>query len=483
MRLAVGVRHAYRLVLLDDDSEPGRAMESARTIHSVGGRETVPVSGDMRYAVTPTGQEVAFRVVDGGPGRAILYVPGFLYSIESVFDDPPYSRFIAGLAESSPVVLVDRRGVGASDPVDFDGDVWQQWSEDLIAVADALSLDQFAIVGYGPSADLAFEAAARVPDRVDAVVAVNPTQAASADVLRNWLDLAAGVVQRDRGTSDRAFDEVVPSRSNEPGFLDWNLRAGRLGASPRTAAQFWQAVLTPRPHDHLRNSSARALVLFRRDVVERWGGPAITKDYVKVLADATVAILDGGDVVVNAGDVSGLAFEIASFLHGGRAAAPASRPLQVVLFTDIVASTEAARSAGDLDWRKVLDHHDRMIDRILARHGGRMVKATGDGALAVFDSPSSATSSAQALQRELAALGIEVRMGLHVGEVEVRRSDIAGIAVHLAARVMGEAGAGQILTSAAVPLASMGSTHRFRSAGVFDLKGFDDAFELFEVVD
>ena len=152
-----------------------------------------------------------------------------------------------------------------------------------------------------------------------------------------------------------------------------------------------------------------------------------------------------------------------------------------VLFTDLVGSTATARSMGDTDWRTVLDHHDRLIDRTVRRYGGTMVKATGDGALTIFDAPSRALHCAVALREQLARFGLQVRMGVHLGEIERRGDDVAGVAVHLTSRVMSAGNAGDILTTAAVPLATLGGGFTFESRGQHELKGFDDTFELFRL--
>ena len=193
-------------------------------------------------------------------------------------------------------------------------------------------------------------------------------------------------------------------------------------------------------------------------------------------------MLEGGDLIPNAGDIDGLLFEIAEFLHGAIHTASASRPITTILFTDLVGSTSAAHELGDANWRAVLDHHDHLIERTVRRNAGTIVKTTGDGALTTFDAPSRALRCALALRDAMADLDLGVRMGLHLGEVEGRGTDVAGVAVHLAARVMSAADDGEILTIAALPLSTLGGGTGFESCGAHALNGFDDVFELFRLI-
>ena len=163
-----------------------------------------------------------------------------------------------------------------------------------------------------------------------------------------------------------------------------------------------------------------------------------------------------------------------------RSASP-GRSLATVLFTDIAGSTERARAVGDRRWREVLDLHDRAVARAMERHRGRLVKNTGDGVLATFDGPGRAIECAMSLREEVRRLGLEQRAGLHTGEVELRGEDVGGIAVNIGARVMGEAGPGDVLVSSTVKDLVVGSGIRFANRGTFDLKGVPDRWGLFTV--
>jgi class 3 adenylate cyclase len=439
---------------------------------------------DLEYATAGDGTQVAFRVHSSGAGEPILYLPGLLYSIESIFEDPPYAQLINALGELRPLVLVERRGVGASDPLDPSRDVWEQWSLDVVAVLDQLDIERACLIGSIYGADIALQTASRFPSRVASVVAVHPLSHLEGFNDDDTRERMSEVVGRAPDAGYRELALAIPSRVHDQGLVDWFVRVGRLGASPKAALEFWSSIM--RPNDlraRLGGIEAPVMLIQRRDYTG--GLPEIVEAQREAAAripKGHLVVLEGADLVVNAGDIDALVFEVAEFLAVGRGVSAPTRPLATLLFTDLVGSTEAVRRRGDNDWRSVLDQHDRLIDRTVRRHGGTMVKATGDGALITFISPSRALRSAVALREQLASLQLQVRVGLHLGEIEGRRDDVAGIAVHLAARVMSMATAGQILTTAALPLATMGGGFTFESRGHHQMKGFAQPFEIYELL-
>lgn len=435
---------------------------------------------DLEYATTGDGKQVAFRVYSSGPGEPLLYLPGLLYSIESIPEDPPYARLISGLAEIRPLVLVERQGVAASDPVDFSQDVWEQWAGDVVAVLDHLGIERGSLMSSYIGANIVLETADRFPDRVESVIALHPLWFSTPDDQR---DRMLKVVDRDPDAGRDELARSAPSRAGEQGFRDWFTRIGRMAASPTTAGHFWEAVTRPSNlAERLEQAQTPVMLVCRRDYDDYPGGFEGLVELADRMPNGQLVILDGADGLVNAGDIDGLVFEVGEFLLGEHRPSTVSRPVMSLLFTDVVDSTATVRSVGDTDWRSLLDHHDHVIDRTVRRFGGVMVKATGDGALTMFDAPSRAVHCAVALRARLEELGLEVRMGVHLGEIERRGEDVAGVAVHLAARVMAAADGGEILTSAAIPLATMGGGFSFQSCGHRTLKGFDEEFELFCVV-
>jgi class 3 adenylate cyclase/pimeloyl-ACP methyl ester carboxylesterase len=437
---------------------------------------------DVRYATTPDGAQIAFRLLDGGTGTPIVYLPGMVYSIESIFEDPPYARFVDGLTEMGPVILLERRGIGVSDPLDPDRDFYEQWATDVVAVLDELGIQRAALVGYLIGANISLETALRHPHRVASVVAVHAMLALAQTRVEEFHERNQRVVARDDAAQRQAWDETAPSRATEAGFIDWFQRAGRLAASPTTAATLWDRVLRRGDlDDRLLAAEPPVLFLNRRGYMLTMGmSLAAREELATAMPNATLVVIDGDDGIPNSGDGGELLYEIAQFLDHRQATA-ATRTPTTILFTDLVGSTTSVRDRGDADWRAVLDHHDQLVERTVRRHGGRLVKTTGDGALTVFDTPSRALRGAVALRDALADVGLAVRMGLHLGEVETRGTDVAGVAVHLAARVMGAAGTGEIVATATLPLATLGGGFDFEPLGPHPLKGFDDGFELYRL--
>jgi class 3 adenylate cyclase len=191
--------------------------------------------------------------------------------------------------------------------------------------------------------------------------------------------------------------------------------------------------------------------------------------------------LPGEDHLICVGDAEAMLGEIEEFLTGARPLPESDRVLATVLFTDIVTSTERSAEMGDRRWKDVLDQHDTLIRRELERHRGRLVKNTGDGILATFDGPARAIRCAQAIAASVKSLGIEVRAGLHTGEVEVRGEDVTGMGVNIAARVMDAAGPGEVVASSTVKDLVAGSGLRFADRGPHDLRGVPGEWRLFAV--
>ena len=435
--------------------------------------------GYLDYATTADGAQVAYRTVSEGE-RTVVYVPGMLYPIDSMEEDPLYARLLRGLRGLGRLVLLERRGIGASDPIDFEHDVYETWAEDVVALLDTLGAPTATVIGYASSATMALELAARHPDRVDAIVALHPIVALTDEHRELFSFAAQGMTAVIEENQDGPGDLVTlanPERSSEPMFQAWSERAGRLGASPGTARRFWTSVLADRDlADRLPSISTPVLVLHR----ERQAllPQSISEMLAEALPNGHFTLIDGADIVASSGDVEALIAEIAEFITGEQHLDPSDRPVLSLLFTDLVDSTSRVSALGDAGWARLLDHHDLVVRRALGRHGGTLVKTTGDGALATFDSPSRALAGAVELRAALGRVGLVVRMGVHVGEVDRRKDDVAGVAVHLAARIMGEAGDGEILTSAAVPLVAAGSPFTFEDLAPRPLKGLDGTWEL-----
>jgi class 3 adenylate cyclase len=242
----------------------------------------------------------------------------------------------------------------------------------------------------------------------------------------------------------------------------------------------WRSLLTPGTGVDHRAVVAPVLSLRRRD--NEFFSRSLAQEIADLVPQGVCIEIPGSDTAPYSDDVDALVAEIERFATGEAPRIRAGdRQMAAVLFTDIVGSTESAGARGDAGWRGVLDAHDRIAGRIVDRHGGRVVKSTGDGVLAVFDLASRAVRAAVDLRSQLTGIGVEIRQGIHVGELVDRDGDVAGLAAHVAARVMSAAGEGEILTSATVPLVIDRSSMSFESRGHAELKGIPGTWELFEI--
>jgi class 3 adenylate cyclase len=266
-----------------------------------------------------------------------------------------------------------------------------------------------------------------------------------------------------------------PSRIKDEDFTAWLERSGRSGASPSSAARIWEHVLSFQAPLTPPGITTPTLVLHNRDCREP---EAEVRRVAEEIPGAAFVQVAGADVFPIAGDVDLLITEIAEFVTGGPSALTPLRHIAVVLFTDLVESTRRAVDEGDTHWRDLLDLHDRTVQQCIRHHGGRVVKYTGDGVLALMPSATAALETAASIREQLANHGLRIRAGIHVGDVDVRGDDVSGLAVNAAARIMSHAEADEILVSEAARQATLGSTHRFDATRTTQLKGLPERWTL-----
>jgi class 3 adenylate cyclase/pimeloyl-ACP methyl ester carboxylesterase len=439
--------------------------------------------GEVLYARADDLTHVAYRVLDAdGPAasaRDIVMVPGGLIPLELFEEEPGFARLLDGLRALGRVVVFDRRGIGLSDPIQsWDRTVVAQWTDDLAAVVDASATHDIVLVawdGFG----IASRYAAMHPERVSALVLYEPLLVADDE----WESWSARRTQRGNANvrgEDDILVAVAPSRIADREFRDWYARAGRLGASPSTAPRIWESAMRADPHDALLEQvMAPTLVLHRRDNV------FAPRDVLTLAAEriphASVVELEGCDHFPFVGDVDALVAEIAAFVVGERRLPPPQRLLSAVLFTDLVGSTERAAAMGDEGWKSVLDRHDAAVRAIVGRCGGSVIKTTGDGVLALLPSAGVCLRAAATIRHDLSAQGLDVRIGVHVGDVDRRGDDVSGLAVNIASRVMSKGGAGDIVATGSVVAAVAGQAVAFEPLGTHGLKGVPGAWDLFRV--
>jgi class 3 adenylate cyclase len=439
------------------------------------------VAPETKYARLG-GDRIAYQVLGEGPPDLILARRSYGH-IDIAWEDPGISLFLRRLASFCRLILFNRRGTGPSDPLPLDAlPPWESFAEELDAVLDEVGSERAAIMAELDAGPTALLFAGTRPERTTALVLVHTSARfiAGSDyrigVAPDRLEAVATKFDQLWG-SDAMAALLVPSRAGDTRFLRWFAKWQRASASPKVSQVFLRAMAEIDVRPVLPLVQAPTLILHRR------GFSLVPIAHGRYLADhigrARLVELPGSDVDLS-WETPDLALDgIQEFLTGIRRGAEPSRVLATVLFTDIVSSTERAARAGDRRWRELLEVHDELAGRLVEQFHGRLVKTTGDGILATFDGPGRAIRCAAALGDELAGIGLQLRAGLHTGEIELREDDIGGIAVHIAARVMAAAGPGQILASRTVHDLVVGSDIAMDDVGTHPLKGVDGSWQLF----
>ncbi|MBV9213109.1 MAG: adenylate/guanylate cyclase domain-containing protein [Actinobacteria bacterium] len=422
-------------------------------------------------------QYIAYQVVGEGPD--LLNVPPIYYAnLDYVWTHPVQARALERLAQFARLILVDRRGSGLSDPVCGESTV-DDHMDDFRAVLDAVGSERATVLGVNEGAIVSSLLAASFPDRFASLVLFSSFVTRGADPERGQRRYEA--MLSGWGTAP-ALDVMVPTLADDGEFRDWWARWERMSASPTTIRRLlrstWQLDLRP----VLEAIRVPALVLHRTR--DRSSHIRNGRAVAEAIPGARFVELDGEDAYPWAGDADSVIDEIEEFVVGERRQAPASRALATVLFTDIVRSTERAAELGDQRWRAILEDHDRASRSVVEDYGGRVVKSLGDGLLALFDTPTRAVRAACDLRAPLRAIDIDLRAGLHTGECEVLpNDDVAGIAVHIGARIAALAAPGEVLVSSTVKDLVVGSGIGFEDRGLQGLKGVPEPWRVLAVVD
>jgi class 3 adenylate cyclase len=430
------------------------------------------------------GDRIAYQVLGQGPPDLVMTTGGFS-QIDIVWEDSGIALFLRTLASFSRLILFDRRGTGASDPLPPDPlPPWESYAEELVVVLDEVGAERAALLAQIDAGPLALFFAATRPERTSAIILANTTAkfvasddypiGVPAEVAEALLDQ----VDQLWGTEALA-GMLMPSRASDERFRHWFAKVQRTGASPRAAKGLLRASLEVAGRPILPLVHAPTLVLHRRDV--HFIPIQHARYLVEHIPDAKLVELPGADLSLMWETREQALDVIEEFLTGVRRVPEPKRVLATVLFTDIVGSTERAGELGDRRWRQLLDLHDELAGRLVDQAGGRLVKTTGDGILATFDGPGRGIGCAAALRDELGGLGLQLRAGLHIGEVELRDGDVGGVAVHIAARVIEAARPGEVLTSRTVRDLVVGSDIVLEDRGTQPLKGVEGSWELFAV--
>ena len=431
--------------------------------------------------------DIAYQVFGDGPVDLVV-LPGPFIPIDSIEAEPSLYRFHRRLASFARVIRFDQRGMGLSSRASVDAMGPSFWADDALAVMDAAGCEQATIFGSGITGMSGLVLAAEHPDRVRSLVIVNGaarvlwapdytvgTTASAAETFRT------DVVNPD--AYEQGFDVLefmAPSVAGDDTFRGWWDHAGNRAASPSMARAVGEVLAKSDVRDSLARITAPTLILHREDA------RFVTVDHGRYLAEhipgSRYIELPGADSLHWVGDTAPMLDEIEEFVTGVRGAFDTERVLTTIVFTDIVGSTQRAAELGDLRWHDLLDNHDRIIRHELERFRGREVNTAGDGFVATFTSPSVALACVDSIVDAVRPLGIEVRAGIHAGEVEVRGADIAGMAVHIAARVAALAGPSEVLASSTVREIVTGSRRMFAEHGEHELKGVPGRWRVYSLV-
>jgi class 3 adenylate cyclase len=428
------------------------------------------------------GLKVAYAVIGDAP-LDLVFVPGFVSHVEASLEFPPIQRAIRRLTRFARVIGFDKPGTGLSDPVEGVPTL-EERMEDLTAVLDAAGVARAALFGASEGGPLSALFAATHVERVIALVMYGSYAKGAWAEDYPWAPTpeqsAAGAELIEEGWGEGLWlGALAPSFADNPELVRWWGRYERQAASPTMAKAISRLATEIDIREVLPAISVPTLVVHRTgDITWPVEGARYIADRIP---EATLVELEGDDHFPFAGDVDALIDEVESFLTGARPARPVDRRLLTVLFTDIVGSTERAAELGDRRWRDLLERHNGLVRGEIERQGGRVVKAIGDGFLATFEGPARAIECARALNLAMEPLSIQLRVGLHTGECEVIGDDIGGMCVHLAARICGLAGPGEVLASRTVKDLVVGSGIVFSARGVHELKGVQAEWELFSV--
>jgi pimeloyl-ACP methyl ester carboxylesterase len=437
---------------------------------------------DIRFARRDDVQ-VAYHVVGDGP-IDIVYVQGAWSHLEVLWELPAFRRFCERLAEFSRVILFDKSGMGMSDrvpgatPLDVRMD-------DIGAVMEAVGSESAVVLGASEGGPLSMLFAAAHPERVSSLILMGAEVKERNDADWPWgdgveeFDASIASLRDQWGKPSNFMEHFAPSQQDTPWLAEWAGRLERNANTPGGAEAFFRMAFDIDVRDIVPTIRVPTLVIHSEGdhICHVENGRYLARE----IPDARYVELPGADHVP--WFEPGLAVsEIREFLTGHRVAVTPDRVLATVLFTDIVGSTDHASLLGDTRWREMLETHNTVLRSQLDRFRGTEVNTAGDGFLATFDGPARAIQCAREIGHQVRQLGLEVRAGVHTGEIEQIGDDVAGIAVHIGARIAGLAGPSEVLVSRTVKDLVAGSGIVFEDRGEQALKGVPDKWQVYAAV-
>lgn len=429
---------------------------------------------------------IAYQSVGDGP-QTVVFVTPSMFCTELMWEYERSAQALSSMAAVGRLVVFDRRGCGLSDPVERAATLEEQVS-DVVAVMDAAGVERAAVFAEADGNPMAVVFAAVHPDRVTHLYLHQPFARLTSGPDYPYGDTPevyeARAIQPvlERWGSGWMGARVCPAlAATDQEFRSWWARTERFAASPGTIARILRFFAEIDVREVLPQVQVPTMIGLRP--AARWPGADHSRYVAESIPGARLAELPGRDSIVFGDGFDAEAPVFQEFVTGAPPRPAYDRALATVLFTDIVDSTRRAAELGDSRWLEQLARHDAVTAAEVARHGGRLVKSLGDGALATFDGPARGIGAARAIAAALREAGLEVRAGLHTGEVELRGDDVAGVAVHVGARVAALAGPGEVLVSKTVKDLVLGSGLRFAERGEHELKGVPDRWQIFAVDD
>jgi len=433
------------------------------------------------YAIVGNAR-MAYQAVGSAPVDLVVSAGGFNHG-EVQWEDPGIALFLRRLAGFTRLIRFDMIGMGGSDRW-FNTEPLPSFANQLESVLDASGSDVVALCGLLDGGVGAIEYAVDHPERVSHLILYNTTPCYRRGEGYE-IGLDEGAITRmvsliREGWGEDALTVVsVPSKSEDQAFKLWYEKYLRSIGTPTDVERRLTAVIELDVRDRLAELAVPTLILQRRDY------SLVPRAHAQYLADhiagAQYVELEGADGPMYWEGADEILRHVERFLRGADPAPRGTRSVLSLLFTDIVRSTERLEQMGDRDWEAVLALHNEICARRTAQYGGSVVKTTGDGMLAAFASPSDAIRAGVSIRDELARMDIGIRAGIHTGEVTRSEDDVHGLATHIASRVMGQAGSGELLVSRTVRDLVAGSAIQMKDRGVHDLKGVTEAWSLFSV--
>jgi pimeloyl-ACP methyl ester carboxylesterase len=440
---------------------------------------------ETRYATTVDGVHIAYQALGAGPVD-LVFAPGTISHVEIGWENPKAARFLRRLASFSRLIVFDKRGTGLSDRV-TDAATLEERMDDIRAVMDGCSSERAVVLGVSEGAAMAALFAATYPERTVGLIIYGGFAKGVRSDDYPWPptreEQLADIEESQASWGSWDAEEWAafsPTIGEDPSVTEWWNKLFRYGSSPSASRALDLMNLDVDISPILSTIHVPTLVLHRT------GDHMCQIEEARYVAErvpgSTLVELAGEDHVPWHGDSEAILREIETFVKRSWQEIAPDRVLATVVFTDIVGSTARAAELGDASWREVVERHHELVRGSLIRYRGKEVDTAGDGFFATFDGPARAVRCARSIADAVRDLGIEIRAGVHTGEVETIDSKVGGIAVAIGARVGAKAGPSEILVSQTVKDLTAGSGLVFEDAGEHELKGVPDRWRLYRVM-